>query len=63
MKKFFISLAVIILTGISSFAQEGMWLLSQIDQLDLNQKEGASVPSFFFRYSIFDGRYSMVDIR
>jgi hypothetical protein len=38
MKKFFVSLSVFILIVLSSFAQEGMWLLSQIDQLDLNQK-------------------------
>ena len=38
MKKFIVSLAVIILAGLSSLAQEGMWLLSQIDQLDLNKK-------------------------
>jgi len=38
MKKFFSALLVIILFTISGFAQEGMWLLNQIDKLDLNKK-------------------------
>lgn len=38
MKKYFIILVATFLLSVSSFAQEGMWLLSQLDQLDLNKK-------------------------
>jgi hypothetical protein len=43
MKKISISLVMILLLGLSSFAQEGMWLLTQIDQLDIN-KNGLAIP-------------------
>lgn len=42
MKKIFIALACCIMTTFS-FAQEGMWLLTQIDQLDL-AKKGLGIP-------------------
>jgi hypothetical protein len=38
MKKFLFLIALVISTGITVFAQEGMWLLSQIDQLGLKEK-------------------------
>jgi hypothetical protein len=43
MKKISFSLVILVLLGLSSFAQEGMWLLNQIDQLDLNKK-GLVIP-------------------
>jgi hypothetical protein len=43
MRKISISLVMVVLLGLSSFAQEGMWLLNQIDQLDLNKK-GLIIP-------------------
>jgi hypothetical protein len=43
MKKISLSLVMVLLLGLSSFAQEGMWLLTQIDQLDLNKK-GLAMP-------------------
>lgn len=38
MKRFFIVLVFSFIFAVSSFAQEGEWLLSQLDQLDLNKK-------------------------
>ena len=38
MKRLFIILVFSFILAVSSFAQEGMWLLSQLDQLDLNKK-------------------------
>lgn len=38
MKRLFIILVFSLIFAVSSFAQEGMWLLSQLDQLDLNKK-------------------------
>ncbi len=38
MKRIFVFVATAVLLAIQSFAQEGMWLLSQIGQLDLNKK-------------------------
>lgn len=43
MKKISFTLVMVLLLGLYSFAQEGMWLLTQIDQLDLNKK-GLTVP-------------------
>ena len=43
MKKISFSLVMVLLLGLSSFAQEGMWLLTQMDQLDLNKK-GLAIP-------------------
>jgi hypothetical protein len=38
MKKIIIGLFILLFTALSSFAQEGMWMLTQLDQLDLNKK-------------------------
>jgi hypothetical protein len=43
MKKQFIILIFCILTGISVYAQEGMWMLTQLGQLDL-AKKGLRIP-------------------
>ena len=43
MKKISLSLVMVLLLCLSLFAQEGMWLLTQIDQLDLNKK-GLAIP-------------------
>lgn len=38
MKKSSFTLLILLLSGFLSFAQEGMWLLNQLDQLELNKK-------------------------
>jgi len=38
MKKINIGLFILLFTAMSSFAQEGMWMLTQLDQLELNKK-------------------------
>lgn len=43
MKKYFLTIQFFFLLIIVTYAQEGMWLLSQLDQLDLNKK-GLSIP-------------------
>ena len=43
MKKCFILLPLLLLLFAKSYGQEGMWLLSQLDQLDLNEK-GLAIP-------------------
>lgn len=38
MKKLFFTLLIVFITSVFSFAQEGMWLLNQIDKLNLKDK-------------------------
>lgn len=44
MKKINFTLSLLLFLAVSSFAQEGMWLLTQIDQLELN-KRGLAIPA------------------
>jgi hypothetical protein len=44
MKKLTLSLVVLLFLTMSSMAQEGMWLLTQLGQLDLNKK-GLAIPA------------------